>query len=112
MGTPEMWCRAKFGAALPSFQFRYFLCSQQQGLIPFPGGSLGVLCLGNPIGRFASQIQNSGPAGEFSIDVDLTLLPVSPPVAAKPGDTWNFQAWYRDVANTNNFTDAVSVTFQ
>ncbi len=28
-----------------------------------------------------------------------------------PGDIWNFQCWYRDVANTNNFTNAVSVTF-
>ena len=25
--------------------------------------------------------------------------------------TWYFQCWYRDVGNTNNFTDAVSVTF-
>ena len=29
-----------------------------------------------------------------------------------PGDTLNFQAWYRDVGGTNNFTDAVSVLFQ
>ncbi len=29
-----------------------------------------------------------------------------------PGDMLFFQAWYRDVGNTNNFTDAVSVTFQ
>ena len=31
-----------------------------------------------------------------------------------PGQTWNFQAWYRD-ANptvTSNFTDAVGITFQ
>lgn len=30
---------------------------------------------------------------------------------AQPGETWSFQAWYRDVSNTNNFTDAVSITF-
>ena len=35
-----------------------------------------------------------------------------PPVAVQPGDTWNFQAWYRDIGNTNNFTDAVAVTFE
>ena len=59
-----------------------------------------------------NQPQNviTGPMGAISID--LTSMPVNPPVAAQPGDTWNFQCWYRDVANTNNFTDAVSILFQ
>ena len=99
-------------SSLPAFQFGYFLCSQNQGFFPFPGGSQGALCLGNPIGRFRAQIQNSGPDGSFQISVDLTALPLSPPVAAQPGDVWNFQAWFRDVAATSNFTDAVSVLFQ
>ncbi|MCP3916270.1 MAG: hypothetical protein GY711_12005 [bacterium] len=31
----------------------------------------------------------------------------------QPGETWNFQCWYRDnnPGPTSNFTDAVSVTF-
>jgi hypothetical protein len=33
-------------------------------------------------------------------------------VAVLPGDTWNFQAWYRDVGGTNNSTDGVEITFQ
>jgi hypothetical protein len=30
------------------------------------------------------------------------------------GETWNFQAWYRDVSptQTSNFTDAVAVRFR
>ena len=34
----------------------------------------------------------------------------SPPVAILPGQTWRFQCWHRD-GNSNNFTDAVAVTF-
>ncbi len=33
-------------------------------------------------------------------------------VAVLPGETWNFQCWYRDAGGTNNFTDVVSVLFQ
>ena len=60
------------------------------------------------------QVQNSGSTGSFSLTLDLTVM-AQPQglVAAQSGDTWNFQAWYRD-ANpglTSNFTDAVSVTF-
>ena len=32
-------------------------------------------------------------------------------VAVQPGDTYNFQCWYRDIGNTNNFTDGVSILF-
>jgi hypothetical protein len=36
------------------------------------------------------------------------------PVAILPGETWNFQAWYRDLnpGTTSNFTDGISITFQ
>ncbi len=102
------------GNQLPMGQFGYFLTSQTQGFVPFPGGSQGVLCLSGTIGRPAGPVFNSGADGVGSVQVDLTLLPLTPPVAAMPGETWNFQAWYRDVnpAPTSNFTDAVAVTFQ
>ena len=35
--------------------------------------------------------------------------------AAMAGETWNFQAWFRDVvggATTSNFSDAWQVTWQ
>jgi len=80
-----------------------------------PPGSQGVICLAcgfhgcGGIGRYnqgGSIIQ--GPTGSLSID--LTSLPLSPPVAVLAGDVWNFQCWYRDLGS-NNFTDAVSVLF-
>ena len=98
---------------LPANQFGYFLCSQTQSLAQ-PPGSQGNLCLGGTIGRFNKDVQNSGAVGAFSIQVDLTQLPVSPPVAVQPGETWNFSAWYRDInpTPTSNFTDGVAVLFE
>ncbi len=93
---------------LPPGQFGYFLTSQSAGFFN-PSGSNGFLCLGGSIGRYNGNV-GQGPS--FSLQIDLTSMPVNPPVAVQPGDTWNFQAWYRDVGNSNNFTDAVKVTFQ
>jgi len=97
---------------LPPNKFGYFLTSEQQTFVVGPGGSQGNLCLGSPLARFAAQIQNSGPNGVISIVVDLANVPQFGAIA--PGDTFNFQCWYRDVnpTSTSNFSDAVSVTFQ
>ncbi len=48
----------------------------------------------------------------FTTRVDLGSVTTGPVSVVQPGDTWNFQCWYRDTFNTNNFTDGVSVTFQ
>ena len=98
-------------AQLPPNQFGYFLNSQTQGLIQNPGGSQGNLCLGGSIGRHVSQTANSGGEGVLVIDIDLTQLPrPAAPQAVLAGETWRFQAWYRQ-GNTSNFTDGVAVTF-
>ncbi|MCP3917546.1 MAG: hypothetical protein GY711_18535 [bacterium] len=99
---------------LPPNQFGYFLVSPIQGFIQNVPGSVGNLCLGNPVGRYVQQIQNSGPAGAFSVQIDLTSTPMTPPVAVMPGETWNFQGWYRDflVFQTSNFTNGYSILFQ
>lgn len=99
---------------LPSNQFGYFVTSASQGFIANPGGSQGNLCLSGTLGRFVQQVQNSGPAGQFSIQVDLTSLPSPIGAAVMGGETWNFTAWYRDVnpSTTSNFTDGLSVLFQ
>ena len=97
---------------LPPGQFGYFLTSQTQGFFN-PPGSIGFICLGGDIGRF-NQPGNVGQGPTFTIQVDLTSMPVNPPVAVQPGDTWNFQAWYRDTIGglpTSNFTDAASILF-
>ena len=94
---------------LPTNQFGYFLASQTQGFVPNPGGSQGDLCLGGNIIRYVNQVQSSGSAGEFGIDVDTASLPA----IIQAGETWNFTTWYRDAnpTPTSNFTDAVSVSF-
>lgn len=103
-------------SAMPLNRFGYFLGSKGQDTVLFPGGSQGVLCLGGgqPLARFNVQIQYSGSTGDFQIPVDLTSMPQNPMVAVQPGETWNFQAWFRDQnpQNTSNFTNGVSVTFQ
>ncbi|MEZ6014193.1 MAG: hypothetical protein R3F49_03700 [Planctomycetota bacterium] len=99
---------------LPTGASGYFLASRTQGSTSIPG-SQGVLCLAGAIGRFVGpgQVMNSGATGQFTLVLDLTALPTpSGSVPANVGETWNFQAWYRD-ANpnaTSNLTDGVSVT--
>jgi hypothetical protein len=103
---------------LPQNSFGFFLTSRTQGFIANAGGSQGNLCLSGSIGRFVGpgQIMNSGPMGSFSLPVDLNGVPTpTGPVAVTPGDTWNYQAWFRDAVGgvaTSNFTDALGVTFQ
>jgi hypothetical protein len=102
---------------LPTNAFGYFLTSMTQGLVPQPGGSLGVLCLGGNIGRYTGpgQIQNSGMTGSFDLLLDLTQTPTPTGfVSVAAGETWNFQAWHRDSvggAAVSNFTDGLEVDF-
>lgn len=89
--------------------------SQTQDFVPSAGGSSGNLCLGGSIGRFVSQAGSSGASGTFDIALDLTSFPQPMgSVSVLAGDTWNFQAWFRDQmggASTSNFTDGLTVTF-
>ncbi|MEM6675635.1 MAG: hypothetical protein AAF726_22480 [Planctomycetota bacterium] len=101
---------------LPPQTFGYFLTSRTTGLVPMAGGSQGTLCLGGAVGRYnrAGEIGATGADGTFPLALDLTSTPQ--PTGTVPilaGQTWNFQAWYRD-ANpqvTSNFTDGVAVAF-
>ncbi len=102
---------------LPLNAFGFFLASRTQGVVNQPGGSQGVLCLGGQIGRYVGpgQIKNSGATGSFSLAIDNTQLPTpTGPVAGAVGETWNFQAWYRDAVGgtaTSNFTNGLAVTW-
>jgi hypothetical protein len=95
---------------MPQNEFGYFLTSQTQGLFN-PPNSGGFICLGGNIGRFnrPGEVQSSGAAGAFDLDVDTLDLPLIP-AAIQPGETWNFQAWFRDGASSN-FTDGVEISF-
>ncbi|MCP3914700.1 MAG: hypothetical protein GY711_03970 [bacterium] len=103
---------------LPPNQFGYFLMSPN--LRPAPGvippGSQGRLCLGPAsIGRFSrpGEIQFSGAAGSFHLDVDTLDVPTNPP-GTMPVGTMYFQGWFRDnnPGATSNFTTALRVVFQ
>ncbi|QDV05334.1 hypothetical protein Poly30_08310 [Planctomycetes bacterium Poly30] len=106
------------GDDLPSFSFGFFLTSTTQGFVANPAGSQGNLCLAGAIGRFvgSGQIQNSGVAGTMALAINLNQHPTPTGlVAVQPGQTWNYQLWFRDsVGGTavSNFTDGVSVMFQ
>lgn len=101
---------------MPPQTFGFFVASPMQQITPQPGGSQGVLCLGGGIGRFVEpgQLQNSGPTGSFSLTVDPNAIP-TPTARVQPafGETWNFQAWFRDSnpGSTSNFTDAATIAF-
>ncbi|MEM8710010.1 MAG: hypothetical protein AAGG01_03590 [Planctomycetota bacterium] len=104
-------------AQLPAFAFSFVIVSQSQGFTSMPGGSQGNLCLGGSIGRYVGpgQIQQANAMGAFALTIDLTNTPQPlGPVAIQPGETWNFQAWYRDAGPagpTSNFTNGFEVPF-
>ena len=56
----------------------------------------------------------AGQGGRFLLTLDLAQIPqLAGLVSVQSGDTWHYQAWYRDTnpGATSNFSDAVSVTF-
>ncbi|MEM1448242.1 MAG: VCBS repeat-containing protein [Planctomycetota bacterium] len=107
---------ALFAYDLPASSFTFFLASRTPGSIAHPGGSAGTLCLNGAIGRYVGpgEIQSSGASGVVDLRVDLTRVPQpTGPVQAIAGETWHFQAWFRDVdgagAATSNFTGSLAV---
>ncbi|MDG1049104.1 MAG: hypothetical protein P8M11_00660 [Planctomycetota bacterium] len=101
--------------SLPAQSAGYFVGSMTQGFVPNPGGSVGNLCIAGDVARFAAQLRSTGATGSFSIEVDLTSIPTNPGQPVLAGQTWNFQAWFRDSAGgqaTSNFTDGISIPFQ
>jgi len=98
---------------MPPGRFGFFLASLTQDHIPNPGGSHGDLCLGGQLIRIFRSTQPTGSAGSFVLQLNLAQLSIHPPESVLPGETWNFQAWYRDKhpTVTSNFTDGISVLF-
>lgn len=93
---------------LPVNVFGYFLVSSSTGFVPNFGGSSGNLCLGSPLVRFSGDVLNSGGSGEMTFAVDYDNLPQN--LVFSPGDTWNFQLWYRDGLDSNT-SEGVTVSF-
>jgi probable HAF family extracellular repeat protein len=103
-------------SSLPANSFGLLLTSRTPGFSSGIPNNAGNVCLAGNIGRFVGpgQVMNSGTAGTFTLGVDLNALPTPIGVVAViPGETWYFQAWYRDAdpTSSSNFTDAVSISF-
>ena len=100
------------GAA--SNQFGLFFYGAAQVQVPFGDG---LRCVGaGGVGMFRlNPALMTDPAGDALRGVDVTLPPASSgPGQIQPGDTWNFQFWYRDPsfgAAGFNLSDGLSVTF-
>lgn len=86
------------------------LNSLTQGMVQPPTSS-GILCLGGQIGRHSPTASFTNGVLFGSVDFWNFPTPGGPHVVL-PGETWNFQVWYRDLGNTSNFSDACTVTFQ
>jgi hypothetical protein len=104
-------------SSLPVNAFGFFVVSRDQGFVMNPGGSSGNLCISGSVGRYVGpgQIQNSGAGGAFSLALDLMAIPQpTGSIGTAPGDTWNFQTWYRDAVGgvpTSNFTQGLEIMF-
>ncbi len=103
---------------LPTNQFGFFVGSRTARTAVAVAGSQGRICLGGSIGRYLGpgQIVSSGPSGSFQVTVSpVSLRDGTGATPAVQGETWYFQAWFRDVTNqggaTSNFTDAVAIEF-
>jgi hypothetical protein len=97
---------------LPVGELCLFVTSQNQGLIVNPGNHTGNLCVVRPgFARFARHVVTSDASGLGSMTLTPWRIPTSPSQSILAGQTWNFQAWYRDGSDCN-LTDAASVDFQ
>lgn len=100
------------GSSMPNGQAMMFVCSETQGAGVTPPGSSGTLCISGSIGRIRTSLQSvSGGTADYQLD--LSNVPNGPgftDIAA--GETWYFQAWFRDQGGTTNFTDGLCITFQ
>ena len=70
----------------------------------------GFVCVGGALQRLPIAVASGG---ELRLAIDFTAPPTAGGMILA-GSTWNFQAWYRDVAAGGagwNLSDAVSVTF-
>ena len=97
-----------------SGEFGYFLIGNGTTLVNPPGSNGNLCILGSVLGRYNAldQIRNTQLGGQsFGLLIDSLQLPLNPAAPAMVGETWHFQAWFRDGASSN-FSDALAITFQ
>lgn len=109
-GSLDMDCSDMhvFMNEVPPYSPCLLLASQYTG---FWSVGNGHVCLSNPMGIFSKDMTIAGPNGAAVLRIALDELPDPLHGAFTPGDTWHFQAMFRDdTVGTVNFTDAISVT--
>ncbi|MEZ6018427.1 MAG: VCBS repeat-containing protein [Planctomycetota bacterium] len=99
---------------IPTFTAGVMIAGRAQVSVPNVAGGQGTLCVGMPLLRFnlAGQVFTSF-ANQASLSIDLSGIPGPGGTPILAGETWLFQAWFRD-ANpnpTSNLTDATQVLF-
>lgn len=103
---------------LPPDVFGFFIMGAAEYILIPDGGSLGILCITGPLGRFISpgQVQNSGASGVITLPVDLHSVPIPTGLdTILAGDTRYIQLWHRDTRHgglTSLFTGSLAVTFE
>ena len=115
-GTPSVVADDLILTATPVPTGEWGVVFMAPNRIALPFGD-GRLCAGGGIARFA--LQNSGATGEYVLGPGIVAyaranLPASRHI--DPGETWNFQAWFRDPSGPcstgYNTSNGFSVTFE
>ncbi|MCP3916220.1 MAG: hypothetical protein GY711_11745 [bacterium] len=108
-----------YAVNVPAGQAGIFFASRTLGFVIGPGGSQGNICVLGSQGRYSmpGDIFFGAGAGSYTpiggLQVGSRPVPTSPlpGEAIVAGDTWNWQAWHRDIAGNTNFTNVVQITF-
>ncbi|MFT5059033.1 MAG: hypothetical protein ACI89E_001815 [Planctomycetota bacterium] len=96
---------------LPANSWGLYLVGRTPGFTPNRAGSSGNLCLGGTVGLYMPI--HSGSNGAISMPLNwLSLRQPQGSATATVGETWHFQAWYRDSipgAPTTHFSQGLEV---
>lgn len=92
------------GSGFPPNQFALAVRSNSQALVPLGSGNL---CLGSP--QIRMEVIQVGLLGQLSYAIDTTVGHQGSFI--QPGDTWNYQFWYRDGTSTSNLSDAIEIVW-
>ena len=95
---------------VPIAQFGLFFFGTSQEQKPMPPPSQGTLCVGQPLVR--GPVLLSCNDGSLRWRPRMGSLPQG--VVFQPGETWNFQGWFRDQNPnaTSNTSDGLAILFQ
>ncbi|MEM8713039.1 MAG: hypothetical protein AAGG01_18990, partial [Planctomycetota bacterium] len=94
----------------------FVLTSREPGIVPNVGGGAGNLCLGGlGFGRFSQAVAPTDLNGVYELQFSpQSIAQPSGTIAASVGETWYFQAWFRDsspAGPTSNLSNGVAVKF-